>query len=143
MISQTIPKNSQLKRFEALTGLRALAVTLVFIYHNRKYWRGDLHPEIMRLINEFHVGVSIFFVLSGFLIAYNYGDKISSNVREYSRYIIIRMARILPLLVNSYCLLLRSKIWKNELLSIDLLIGTWFFKQVQFKRNCTSLVFKC
>ncbi len=61
MTLQTTLKDSQLKRFEALTGLRALAVTLVFIYHNRKYWRGDLHPEIMRFINEFHAGVSIFF----------------------------------------------------------------------------------
>ncbi len=97
MGSINTPNNLPLKRFEALTGLRALAVTLVFIYHNRKYWRGDLHPEIMRLINEFHVGVSIFFVLSGFLIAYNYGDKIMNSFKNYSKYIIIRMARILPL----------------------------------------------
>lgn len=96
MISQTTLNNSKLKRFEALTGLRALAVTLVFIYHNRKYWRGDLHPEIMRLVNEFHAGVSIFFVLSGFLIAYNYGDKLR-NFKDYTKYITIRMARILPL----------------------------------------------
>jgi peptidoglycan/LPS O-acetylase OafA/YrhL len=97
VISQTTLNNPKLKRFEALTGLRALAVTLVFIYHNRKYWSGDLHPEIMRLFNEFHVGVSIFFVLSGFLIAYNYGEKVIRNFKDYSKYIIIRMARVLPL----------------------------------------------
>jgi hypothetical protein len=85
------------KRFDALTGLRALAVTFVFIYHNRKYWRANLPPEIIRFINEFHIGVSIFFVLSGFLIAYNYGNRTIVNLKSYTDYIIIRFARILPL----------------------------------------------
>ena len=96
---KTVTTHSEIRRekFDALTGLRAIAVTLVFIYHNRKYWREDVHPEIIRVFNEFHIGVSIFFVLSGFLIAFNYGDKIFSNLKSYSNYILIRMARILPL----------------------------------------------
>lgn len=86
-----------MKRFDALTGLRALAVTFVFIYHNRKYWKANLPPEIIQFINEFHIGVSIFFVLSGFLIAYNYGNRTTINLKSYINYIIIRFARILPL----------------------------------------------
>jgi peptidoglycan/LPS O-acetylase OafA/YrhL len=85
------------KRFDALTGLRALAVTLVFIYHNRKYWKADLPEGIIRFFNELHIGVSIFFVLSGFLIAYNYNNRTIVNIKSYFRYIIIRLARILPL----------------------------------------------
>lgn len=84
-------------RFNALTGVRFLAVCLVFIYHNRKYWRSNLHPELIRLINEFHVGVSLFFVLSGFLIAYTYEDKPLISISSYFSYFLIRCARILPL----------------------------------------------
>jgi peptidoglycan/LPS O-acetylase OafA/YrhL len=84
-------------RFDALTGFRALAASMVFIYHNRKYWRAQLHPEVLRLLNEFHVGVALFFVLSGFLLAYGYGDKPAQSFGEYKRYIIGRMARIFPL----------------------------------------------
>lgn len=92
----TLNANSKI-RFSALTGVRFLAVCLVFIYHNRKYWRANLHPELIRLINEFHVGVSLFFVLSGFLIAYTYQDKPLSAASNYVKYFLVRCARILPL----------------------------------------------
>ncbi len=70
---------------------------MVFVYHNRKYWRPQLHPEFLRWINEFHIGVAMFFVLSGFLIAYTYADAPAKSGREYTRYMLVRLARILPL----------------------------------------------
>ena len=85
------------RRFDALTGLRAFAASLVFLYHNRKYWRDQIHPELLRLVNEFHIGVSIFFVLSGFLLAYSYGATPAKSLSAYRDYIIIRIARIFPL----------------------------------------------
>ncbi len=85
------------KRFDALTGMRALAASMVFVYHNRKYWRSNLHPEILRIINEFHIGVSLFFVLSGFLLAFTYGEKPLQSKGEYRKYLLVRMARIFPL----------------------------------------------
>lgn len=86
-----------MNRFNALTGFRCLAACLVFLHHNRKYWRDELHPEILRLFNEFHTGVSLFFVLSGFLIAYTYADDPMRSGKSYSRYILLRLARIMPL----------------------------------------------
>lgn len=53
--------------------------------------------EVMRLFNELHAGVSLFFVLSGFLIAYTYAHKPAASADSYLRYILVRMARILPL----------------------------------------------
>ena len=84
-------------RFDALTGIRAVAATLVFVYHNRKYWRAQLHPEVLRLVNELHIGVSLFFVLSGFLIAYTYSTKPTENAKSYAKYLALRCARIFPL----------------------------------------------
>ena len=84
-------------RFKALTGFRCLAACLVFVYHNRKYWRGELHPGILRIFNEFHIGVLLFFVLSGFLIAYTYFDEPLRSGKAYTRYMLLRLARIMPL----------------------------------------------
>ena len=82
--------------FNSLTGFRFLAASLVFIFHNRKHWRHDIHPELLRFINEFHIGVALFFVLSGFLIAYSYYDEPLQSIKSYSRYMLLRIVRIMP-----------------------------------------------
>jgi peptidoglycan/LPS O-acetylase OafA/YrhL len=83
--------------FRALTGLRMLAATMVFLYHNRKYWRSHLNPDVLLFLNEGHMGVSLFFVLSGFLIAFSYADKPLKGTGSFLRYLALRAARILPL----------------------------------------------
>jgi len=83
--------------FNSLTGFRFLAASMVFVFHNRKYWRYDIHPEVLRVINEFHIGVALFFVLSGFLIAYSYFDEPLQSAKSYSRYILLRIVRIMPI----------------------------------------------
>lgn len=83
-------------RINALTGIRAVAAIMVFLYHNRKFWRSDISDFPLRLLNEFHTGVSLFFVLSGFLIAYTYKDKAMESPISYVKYFLIRVARIFP-----------------------------------------------
>lgn len=90
-------ENLQKNKFDALTGLRAIAAILVFVYHNRKYWRHDLPWELMRFISEWHIGVTVFFVLSGFLLAYRYEQKPLESKTSYLKYILLRIARIFPL----------------------------------------------
>lgn len=90
---ETLQKN----KFDALTGMRAIAAIMVFVYHNRKYWRNDLPFEVMRFISEWHIGVTIFFVLSGFLLAYRYEEKPLESGKSYLKYILLRIARIFPL----------------------------------------------
>lgn len=84
-------------KISALTGFRWLAATFVFIYHNRKYWRTTLPDPIDHLLSEFHIGVSLFFILSGFLITSSYGTDPLQSKKEYAKYLLQRLARIYPM----------------------------------------------
>jgi peptidoglycan/LPS O-acetylase OafA/YrhL len=81
----------------ALTGVRALAAYLVFISHYCYVFDTDLPPIIQRFLGEFHIGVSIFFVLSGFLITYRYYHNFHLTTNWFKRYLKNRVARIYPM----------------------------------------------
>jgi peptidoglycan/LPS O-acetylase OafA/YrhL len=84
----------QKNKFDALTGMRAVAAIMVFVYHNRKYWRNDLPFEIMRFISEWHIGVTVFFVLSGFYSLIE--EKPLESKKSYLKYILLRIAEFFP-----------------------------------------------
>ncbi|WP_278381005.1 acyltransferase family protein [Chryseobacterium arthrosphaerae] len=73
----------------SLTGLRTIAASMVFFHHFNPFPKKTLYFGV---VNEFHIGVTIFFVLSGFLIGLRYSDK-EINI---SKYFINRLARIYP-----------------------------------------------
>lgn len=87
--------------FPALTGLRALAAWLIFFYHFNPF-ASDSLPE--RIIAEFHVGVTLFFVLSGFLIAVRYSIQLKLSSQWLGAYLRQRFARIYPLYFLLTCL---------------------------------------
>jgi peptidoglycan/LPS O-acetylase OafA/YrhL len=84
-------------RYPCLDGLRAFAVTLVFVFH------GSLASEWIarhagRYIVHFNIGVEIFFVLSGFLIyrpfvRANLAGRYADSLRNYA---LRRFLRIFP-----------------------------------------------
>ena len=81
----------------ALTGVRALAAYLVFISHYY-YVFDDVFPHIVqRFLGEFHIGVSIFFVLSGFLITFRYYNSFHLTSDWFKQYLKNRVARIYPM----------------------------------------------
>lgn len=103
LIEQTtriIPAKNKLY-YPALTGIRAFAAYLVFFHHFNPFLP-ESWPE--RLIREGHTGVTIFFVLSGFLIITRYLDKTRFSANWLRGYFQNRIARIYPLYFLLTCL---------------------------------------
>ena len=90
----TPPAASDHGQIPALTGVRAVAAYLVFFHHHPTKL---LQAGPLVLWWELHVGVTLFFVLSGFVITWRYDRR--GPVREsfLKGYFVNRFARIYPL----------------------------------------------
>ncbi|MGV1019712.1 acyltransferase family protein [Empedobacter falsenii] len=80
--------------FPALTGYRAIAAWIIFIYHFFPFNNPNFPIFLKNIIGEFHFGVDLFFVLSGFLITYRYFDQAKIDFKQY---MVNRFARIYPM----------------------------------------------
>lgn len=80
--------------FPALTGYRAIAAWMIFVYHFTPFNSPKYPAWIKAIVWEFHIGVDMFFVLSGFLIAYRYFNDYPIH---FKRYMVNRIARIYPM----------------------------------------------
>ena len=69
-----------------LTFVRFIAAFYVFLFHIYLHWTWNVKPFIGNIMNEGAVGMSLFFVLSGFILTYNYYDK---NPLENYHYFIV------------------------------------------------------
>ncbi len=73
-------------KIPALTGLRAVAASLVFFYHCFFQYVDELPLWLGALFNVGYVGVPIFFALSGFLITLRYLDDFGEGKIGYGRF---------------------------------------------------------
>lgn len=81
------------KEFPALTGIRAVAAFMVFFHHLFL----KITPNVLiGLQLSFHIGVTFFFILSGFLITYRYYNNIVFSRQSMGTYFLNRFARIYP-----------------------------------------------
>ncbi|MGI4020894.1 MAG: acyltransferase family protein [Janthinobacterium lividum] len=82
-------------RFEILDIFRGLFAFIVVLYHLK-----TVFPDSIFLKNEFiangYLFVDFFFVLSGFVVAYNYESKISTY-KEFKQFMLKRLLRVYPL----------------------------------------------
>lgn len=82
------------EQLQALTGLRFIAAIYVVIYHATP--EKMLAGTVKTVIQSGHIGVGLFFVLSGFILAYNYlGDR-GMDRRDFW---VARLARVYPVYV--------------------------------------------
>ena len=118
-------------RFPALDGVRALAVTMVFLEH---YGGGAHGGRLMQAVNQVRlrmgVGVDLFFVLSGFLITGILYDT-QNDSRFFQRFLARRSVRILPVVYLLFLVLaLLTPVlgyhWKWRQASFLLYLGNLF-----------------
>lgn len=85
-------------KLPALTGLRYIAALTVLLAH----MAGNISPGVWKKYTASlsGVGMSLFFVLSGFLMAYNYSEGFRAQYgRTLRNYLVARFARIYPVYV--------------------------------------------
>jgi peptidoglycan/LPS O-acetylase OafA/YrhL len=102
--------------FPALTGYRAIAAWMIFVFHFMPF-RNPSYPDFAkRAVSTFHIGVEMFFVLSGFLITYRYFNERPIN---FKKFMVNRVARIYPMyfLLTALFFVIyyfQSNIWNTE-----------------------------
>lgn len=83
-----------MKQLPPLTGIRFIAVVMIFLFH---YNAPVFGRYLQAAFHQCYLGVSVFFVLSGFLICYNYGKQATLKSSFLKTYYLNRVARIIPL----------------------------------------------
>ncbi len=78
---------------EALTGLRFIAAATVLVEHFHQIVPGVSSSRLA----QGGAGVSLFFVLSGFVLTLNYGERFAERGADVRGYLVKRVARIVPL----------------------------------------------
>jgi peptidoglycan/LPS O-acetylase OafA/YrhL len=78
----------------ALTGLRFLAAALVVGYHIHAFVPALSTNAALTALGAGYTGVSLFFVLSGFVLAYNYLAPDRAGVASVRDFLVARFARV-------------------------------------------------
>lgn len=81
-----------------LTGIRGLAAFIVVFYHIEAYIAPYFNQKLFTIIQHGYLAVDFFFILSGFVIAFNYFDRlVIPNKTKIYHFYLKRVARIYPL----------------------------------------------
>src|SRR5437899_9996368 len=102
----------------SLTGIRFYAALLVYLYHVVLTIPGMTALSGSSLLfNAADVGVSFFFVLSGFILTYNYADVFRDGVSgaNYQRFVWDRLTKIYPVHFLTFVLVLPIAIFSPQL----------------------------
>lgn len=114
------------KDIQALTGFRFLAAAIVLMFHSGAGFAetAGLPEMLVRLLENGYLGLSFFFVLSGFVLTYSHGDGVAS-LRLYAA---SRVARIYPVYLLSLIIMLPLA-WRGlspkDAAAVLLMIQSW------------------
>ena len=85
-------------RLDALTGIRGIAAWLVVLYHIRGSLQSLVPQSVIDLFAKGYLAVDLFFVLSGFVLWFNYADRLRDGGRaQTGAFLWRRFARVWPL----------------------------------------------
>ncbi len=103
-----------IRQLDALTGIRGLAAWFVVLFHIRHSLIALLPAWLIDVFSKGYLAVDLFFMLSGFVLWYNYADRLRSGGRaEAIRFYWRRFARIWPL---HLCILLAFIVFAGMLI---------------------------
>ena len=80
----------------ALTGLRFFLAIWVVLFHFARFPAAGFPVPVKNILSSGFLGVDVFFLLSGFLMAYNYLDGAGALVTTNRHFWAARFARIYP-----------------------------------------------
>ena len=89
-----------MRKIDSLTGIRGIAALWVVFFHFRHSYGINNVVNFDWLVDKGYWGVDFFFVLSGFVLSYNYFSKFNGpdfGFAYYKRFLVKRLARIYPL----------------------------------------------
>ncbi len=99
---KSVVRSGEIKgEIKALTGLRIVAAVWVVLFHFRPML-SDISPDFREnlapVLNCGAQGVDLFFILSGFVLTWNYLDRMgrSWSTRETLHFLWLRLARVWP-----------------------------------------------
>ena len=127
------------KDIRSLTGIRGAAATWVVLYHVHE--RDELHGILKTLLTHGYLAVDLFFLLSGFVMAFSYGRLATAgwSVDSYKTFLMRRFGRVYPLyLVTTGAIALTIVVgWSRSLPVQDL--GTVFLANVGLVQTWLSI----
>jgi peptidoglycan/LPS O-acetylase OafA/YrhL len=112
---------------DSLTGLRFFAALYVVLFHNQIALATKHHASkaLATFLGHGYLAVSFFFVLSGFVLTYNYGDRWRET--SFRNFIVARFARIYPVYVLA--LILQLPYWHaatvRSTLAVIFMVQSW------------------
>lgn len=122
----------------SLTGLRFFAAFFILINHLLLGFVSRETAFFGRfLANSAFIGMDVFFVLSGFIIHYNYSAKINGSLRSFYAFFVARISRLYPLFfatfVIDFFLIARSGgvSWSDMMHAVPFFITmsqSWFYQ---------------
>ncbi len=83
-------------RYLFLDGIRGIAAILILVRHTGGFWHFSLYRSF--------IAVDLFFLLSGFVIAYAYDEKLRSGALSIGRFVKVRLIRLYPVYLLSLLL---------------------------------------
>jgi peptidoglycan/LPS O-acetylase OafA/YrhL len=102
-------KNARIP-LSSLTALRFFAAFYIVLFHRRAVF-GDQPDLVHAFVSHGFVGVPLFFVLSGFVLAYCYVDHAGRFAATAREFFVARFARIYPVYLLAFALYLPTALF--------------------------------
>jgi peptidoglycan/LPS O-acetylase OafA/YrhL len=100
MTTENPLRGSRVSYLTNLTPMRGIAALLTVIFHIDLFMGGALvHPTATSILGRMYLMVDFFFILSGFIMCYVYGNRFTGRVgkTDFKKFTIARFSRVYPL----------------------------------------------